>query len=486
METIDIMKSISKGVHDMIKKTVHGILMVSVLSFLILLWGCQSKEEKISYHIFGEEQLIAARFDGLWGYIDQDGDVIIDFQYESASSFHHGFAIVMKENLYHLIDVNNQYVNEEGYPYLKQDQDQYFFVYNERMGLLDQDGSVLANPVYDVVVNENVLDAQFYDDLARVSVNGKFSFISRDGNVKMSATEYQEVRHFNKGYAMVSKNGLYGMMNKEGDLIIPCIYKELSNIDPNGFFIGKTAEDYYVLLNEDHDVVVEAVEIQNVFNQLYLVKPDLISDDEFILYDQQGALMDVELTESFVEHLFEELRIPLNKQYAINFQINLDEIITIHIYDAKDQLVFTIFEGDYDGSLHFIYDEKNTLYVMRQVSNWNDFLKEIYVDDGKEIIKVTHDDVKQLFLDMVVAANDGKYGVVNRQRETVIPFEYEDLLIFSDGIIAMKDGKYGVISHKGEIIIPFLYESLIPSHLIPPHDKFSPYDFMDYIDDNIS
>jgi hypothetical protein len=451
----------------------------------VSLLGCQPKEESKRYQIFGDEELIAAQLDGQWGYIDQEGEVVIDFHYDVAYPFHRGYAAVKKGDLYYLIDVNDQYIFEEGYTELQRDGDAYFFVYNERMGIMDFDGTILANPVYDVIMHEDMLDAHYSDDLVRVSVNGKFSFLNRDGDVKISAMEYQEASYFSHGYAKVKKNDLYGMMNTEGFLMIPCTYTELSDFDMNGFSIGKTAsnDEEYVLINKDHDVIAQGYMIQKAFNLMYLVAPESMNEEDITIYDQEGILIEQTLTETLIEQILDDLRIPIDDRYFVNFQYNNDEHLTYSIYNEHNVLLFTVGEGDYNGSLNFIYDEKDTLYAIRQVSDWNDFLKEIYLDDGKNIIKVKSDDVKQIFTDMIVAVNDEKYGVVNRSRVEVVPFEYDDLIIFSDGIMAKKDGKSGILSHDGTIMIPFIYENLLPTDLFPPHHKFDPFTFYEFLEE---
>lgn len=57
----------------------------------------------------------------------------------------------------------------------------------------------------------------------------------------------------------------------------------------------------------------------------------------------------------------------------------------------------------------------------------------------------------------------GKYGVVNTRNETVIPFEYDQILKPSGGWVACRKGdKFGIIDTLGNTIVPFEYDNIDP------------------------
>ena len=52
--------------------------------------------------------------------------------------------------------------------------------------------------------------------------------------------------------------------------------------------------------------------------------------------------------------------------------------------------------------------------------------------------------------------SDGLYGYVDYDENVVIPFQYENAADFSEGLAAVKkNGKWGYINKKGEVVIPF-------------------------------
>ena len=54
---------------------------------------------------------------------------------------------------------------------------------------------------------------------------------------------------------------------------------------------------------------------------------------------------------------------------------------------------------------------------------------------------------------------DGKWGAIDKNGSTIIPFIYDSLSFFSNGIAGAKKGdKWGVINNKGKEIVQFIYE----------------------------
>lgn len=56
---------------------------------------------------------------------------------------------------------------------------------------------------------------------------------------------------------------------------------------------------------------------------------------------------------------------------------------------------------------------------------------------------------------------DGRWGIIDKTGQTVLPFKYHDAGIFSEGLIAVNlNGKVGFIDKTGNEIIPFKYEGV--------------------------
>lgn len=57
---------------------------------------------------------------------------------------------------------------------------------------------------------------------------------------------------------------------------------------------------------------------------------------------------------------------------------------------------------------------------------------------------------------------NGKLGIINKQNEILIPFEYDNINSWSKELITVsKSGKFGAVNWNNEVIIPFCYDELL-------------------------
>ncbi|MBF7066875.1 WG repeat-containing protein [Campylobacter volucris] len=162
-----------------------------------------------------------------YGFIDKQGNFIIEAKYEKVWDFNEGLAIVKL---------------------------------NEKYGFIDKQGNLVIEAKYDIVND-------FSEGLAGVELNGKCGFIDKQGNLIIKA-KYEEVWDFNEGLAMVVFDEEYGFIDKQGNLVIEteydivldlvdgfeydyrgfgdvdedCCYSEILKFDTNLFLLKKGEE----------------------------------------------------------------------------------------------------------------------------------------------------------------------------------------------------------------------------------------------------
>lgn len=73
------------------KLIIAGISVILVLSLVLAFAACN---DTLSDGIFSEGVIAVQNEDGLWGYADSNGDMVIDYQYYSATPFCNGVALV--------------------------------------------------------------------------------------------------------------------------------------------------------------------------------------------------------------------------------------------------------------------------------------------------------------------------------------------------------------------------------------------------------
>lgn len=141
--------------------------------------------------------------------------------------------------------------------------------------------------------------------------------------------------------------------------------------------------------------------------------------------------------------------------------------ITIYSFDGK-MLIENIdgFAGGYYGYATDCYSFDNTASGSRVLVK-ND--KYGIVDDNfKTVVPFDYTSIAPIGngRTFIVSNADNKYGMITEKNEMLLNFEYDVIVPFdynSERLIAGKDGKQGVIDTKGNVLIPFMFYSITSS-----------------------
>ncbi len=122
--------------------------------------------------------LLLVKKDEKYGYVNTNGEVVIDFQFDDAYSFSNGLASIKKDGKY---------------------------------GFIDTKGNIVINPEFD--------DAKYFsDELACVKKGDKYGYIDKNGNVVIDFN-YDNAYDFSEGKAWVRINDRYQIINKKREVI---------------------------------------------------------------------------------------------------------------------------------------------------------------------------------------------------------------------------------------------------------------------------
>lgn len=178
------------------KRVKSFCLIFLLLVIMISMIGCMSNQSmrnknKNSFINFRQGEapqdglyLAPVRIAIYWGYIDQNGNIVIEPQFLAAKSFSEGLASVLTEN---------------GYKYI------------------DKSGSI----IFELDIEKAT---SFSEGLACVKRKDKWGYIDTYGNFVIEP-QFATAEPFSEGFAVVSENGIKkGYINKDGNYIIPPIY----------------------------------------------------------------------------------------------------------------------------------------------------------------------------------------------------------------------------------------------------------------------
>lgn len=160
-----------------------------------------------------------------WGYIDEAGKLAIEQRFEDAWSFAEGVAGVLINNKYGFIDrtgkviIEPQYIAASSFSEglaavaLTEDDDK------PNWGYIDKSGQSVIRP-------NGALGLPFQEGLAPVKQNGKLGFINKSGN-PVFTLPYSDAKAstFSEGLAALRIGSKWGFIDKTGTIIIPIIFQ---------------------------------------------------------------------------------------------------------------------------------------------------------------------------------------------------------------------------------------------------------------------
>ncbi|MBS1683936.1 MAG: WG repeat-containing protein [Bacteroidetes bacterium] len=149
-----------------------------------------------------------------WGYINKDGEIKVNYQFKSCSQFKDGLALVSNGTKYGYIDESGKFVINPQFDAATDFKNGYArIVQGSQFGFIDKKGSIVINPQFSYA-------DEFSNDLAAVkSSDGKVGFINSDGKYVINP-QFDRATAFLGDIAVVSSGNKWGIINKEGKYLV--------------------------------------------------------------------------------------------------------------------------------------------------------------------------------------------------------------------------------------------------------------------------
>jgi hypothetical protein len=213
------------------KRVILIILQLALMAFMLMVAGCG---EKMVQNANGEASSESAEINpddlhfiienGKRGFIDKDGNVIIEPKYDMIEIFKDGLArvtvgaeysygYIRKGGKRGYIDVTGKIVIDTIF-----DEIDYFedgvaiFRIDDKKGIIDNRGNYVVKPLYDDL-------RLFSEDLASVKSDDKWGYIDRSGKYVIEP-QYEFAHSFSDGVASVRVDGKLGYIDKTGKFVI--------------------------------------------------------------------------------------------------------------------------------------------------------------------------------------------------------------------------------------------------------------------------
>ena len=293
----------------------------------------------------------------------------------------------------------------------------YYPVYtNDKWGVIDQTGKIIIQPNYTEMItipdSKTDLFICVYD-VDSASGSYKTKVLDKNYNEKFSNydlvevienTDESNVLWYEEGVLRVKKDNKYGLINYEGEIILPIEYEEIKALS-------------------------------GVKNSLVIKKEQQVG-----LCDNKGKVI-------------------INPEYKEIKQINNDYKNGYIVINNENKQGLIDFTGA--TTLEQKYEEikpitSNGIYIVKENSKM-----QVINNQGEILLSDKFIEAKEINGENIVFLNNKKYGVMNVKGDTIVEAQYQDLqYIFGEYYIAQKESKYGIINTSNEIKLPFEYANI--------------------------
>lgn len=201
---------------------------------------------------------------GKWGYIDTEGEFVVVPEYDAASEFQDGVAMVTAG--YH-----QRFIQRENFWILMEN-------YNPNIGL---------KSYYDGLAYVEFISER--DEYGMSSVT--YGYINKDGE---KVIDCDAAERFSEGLAAVQINGLWGYMNTDGELVIEPQYEVAEAFSEGLAVVSFQEEDY--LIDTEGNIVFQTDQYDltgGVRSGMIVAEDENDNGRYFVLYLSGNVLLDI-------------------------------------------------------------------------------------------------------------------------------------------------------------------------------------------------
>jgi hypothetical protein len=159
-----------------------------------------------------------------WAIINKNGKEVTPFLYDWASSAEWGGVnrVRLHGNMGLVSNTTGKPLTPLKYKSIEDcDGHRYIVIYNNRYGVLDNNGNKIASTTYDSI--------QYAEKIFRVLLNTKWGYLDYQGKTLINL-QYKYASLFRDGFATAERNGKWGSIDKKNNIVIPFQYQKAINL----------------------------------------------------------------------------------------------------------------------------------------------------------------------------------------------------------------------------------------------------------------
>jgi hypothetical protein len=381
---------------------------------ILLLYSCSQ--------INNDLNLYQIEKDDLFGFIDKQGKVVIQTQFDYVSDFSENYAYARKDSIYGFIDKSGKFRIKFK---IKQEKDSSIF------------SSFFSRPTIEIknelerlsysLSNEKSRKLKVFPEINEIRfVNGlcpfydeksnKYGFIDKNGAFRIEP-KFESSFPFSEGLAVVQIADKYGYINTDGEIVIECIYDKANSFNCNRAVCNFSKSE----------------------NRKVDEKDMPFFSANTVVIDKSGSI--------------------INAPQGFTVIRDFSQNIAIKVDFAK---MLTTERG-----LTFIDEELNskTEYFFQDAKDFSEDWAAIKLNDKwgflnkdfQTIIDLKFDNVQSFQDSLAPVKTDGAWGFINNMGELVIENKYDTVSVFNNNLayVVYNDNGFkieGYIDESGRMI----------------------------------
>lgn len=282
--------------------------------------------------------------------------------------------------------------------------------------------------------------------------------IIKYNNKKYDITEVKQYNYF-----LVKENNLFGVIDKEGKIVINPEYEDVKIPNPEkSIFVCYKDNQIKVLNNKNEEILkqyesVEAIRLKNVSGNLTYEKSVLkyLEDGKYGLINFQGKKITKPIYDEIdgLEYKEGELLIKQNEKYGI-ISIKGKKIVDTKYDQISVDGYYTI-EDKYQKAGYIISNKTEEGYRYGYINYSGKVIEKIQYNEISRILDMKSDDI------YLLCARNGQYGITKNGKE-LIRNEYQSISYDESNnlLVIERSKKYGISKLDGNIIIPVEYSQI--------------------------
>lgn len=226
------------------------------------------------------EGLAAIRLGEKWGFIDSNGEIIINPQFDLVKDFSDGMAPVQVGNKWGYIDMRGKLVINPQFDEVDRFAEGMAPIRRgEKWGFIDKGGKNVIEPQFDKAW-------LFQEGLAGIRIGERIGFVDRKGKIVINP-QFEDARAFSEGLAAVRMDGKWGFIDKSGQTMLNPEYDSGSWFT-EGMAPVRIGDKWGFIDKEGSFVVTPQFDSAGLFSE---ARAPVLLDEKWGFIDKEGRIV---------------------------------------------------------------------------------------------------------------------------------------------------------------------------------------------------